>query len=266
MKILDEIQAQLSDQWKNYRQCVADTLQSDVELLNHITHYQQANRGKELRPLLVILSAEATQSRTAHTHQLAAAVELIHNASLMHDDIVDDDTIRRGVESLHSRWTPHIALLTGDYYFAKAVALLQESGQSQAIQIVTQAIVAMTESELLQQQLLARPTVTTDIDIYLNIIQGKTAALMQACSQLGCLQADHEQAKAMAQFGLMYGTAFQLHDDLLDQPDEQCPWVPEHAILQQMLDRYCRLAAESLASIPSNSATEALLSLVNQLL
>lgn len=258
--IIDTVAAQ----WQAFLRYQKSVLQSDVTLLNLINDYQDEHSGKHLRPLLVLLSASATHSRDTHTAQLATAVELLHNASLMHDDVVDNDDFRRGAASIQHRWNIRVALLTGDYYLARMIQVLNEVGDPAISKIVVATATAMAEGELLQQQLLLDGG-KCDTDIYLRIIERKTARLMQTCCELGTNRNDDTALNLLRQFGHNYGMAFQLHDDIDDSNDEQLPWMPDSDTLRQLLQQHCSQAREALLALPSTVQRDALMQLIKNL-
>lgn len=262
---LDEIKDTLGAQWQSFRACYDSVLQSAVPLLNSVNRYQSEHGGKHLRPLLVLLAANATHSPRTHTASLATAVELMHNASLMHDDVVDNDNLRRGAASIHSKWNVRVALLTGDYYLARMMQLLMEVGDKQVTQAAIATAAAMAEGELLQQQLLLSPPATPLMDDYLQIIRLKTARLIQTSCVLGTCSGDANDRNIMERFGEAYGMAFQIHDDLDDYGHEQLPWMPSATVLKQLLKQYCDQAHEALSELQPSVYQSALNQLVQNI-
>lgn len=178
-------------------------------LLQQVEQYTASRRGKMLRPLLTLLAAatlgeEALCSR--RTLLLATCVEMLHNASLLHDDVVDNALERRGLPSVNTRWNSRVAVLVGDYHLAQIMALLDEVDDLDASHLINRTVMAMVEGELLQQEVIAGLELTEDI--YMRIIDGKTAKLFSAACALG--NPDY------ADFGLHYGRLFQMRDDLAD--------------------------------------------------
>ena len=199
-------------------------------LLQQVEQYVTARRGKMLRPRLTLLAAAkdgAGTERIRRTVLLATCVEMLHNASLLHDDVVDCADERRGQPSVNVRWNSRVAVLVGDYHLARVMELLDEVNEPEASRLVNQTVMAMVESELLQQEVMAG--LEMNEDIYLKIIDGKTARLFSMACAFGNPQ--------YADFGLHYGRLFQLRDDLAD--GEDTPWTRtlmarEEEILERM--------------------------------
>ena len=261
---IKEITDTISNQWQSFLSCQKDVLQSDISLLNTINCYQAEHGGKHLRPLLLLLSAGASNNESPHLARMATMVELLHNASLMHDDVVDGDNTRRGVPSIQYRWNIRVALLTGDYYLARMIQLLNEVSNPTISQTVVATAVAMAEGELLQQQLLLDGG-SGDTETYLRIIERKTARLMQTSCELGANRNDETSLSLLRKFGHNYGMAFQLRDDIDDRNDEQLPWIPDSGTLQQLLRQHCSQAREALTALPSTAQRDALMQLIKNL-
>jgi octaprenyl-diphosphate synthase len=186
-------------------------------LLTTVTNYGLASGGKRIRPALVLLAAQACgQGRDRRAVRLAAVAEMMHAATLIHDDIVDHSSTRRGVPSAMARWGSQVAVLVGDFLYARAIQIVVEDSDLRVMRAFADATVAMTEAEILQLELLH------DLGIgeadYLRIVTGKTAALLAASCRVGGLAAGAPpaQLEALAAFGLQLGIAFQLVDDALD--------------------------------------------------
>ena len=260
----NEIIDTVAPQWQAYLSFQKGVLQSDVTLLNLINDYQDEHSGKHLRPLLVLLSAGATHNTDPHIAQLATAVELLHNASLMHDDVVDNDDFRRGAASIQHRWNIRVALLTGDYYLARMIQVLNEVGDPSLSKTVVATATAMAEGELLQQQLLLDGG-SCDTDTYLRIIERKTSRLMQTCCELGANRSDNAAKTNLSLFGRAYGMAFQLRDDIDDHGKEQLPWMPSPDFLHKTLLEHCDRARRALLEISPSPQRNALMQLINNL-
>lgn len=202
----------------------------DGNLLREVEQYTAMRTGKMLRPRLTLLAAatlgdEVLQSR--RTLLMATCVEMLHNASLLHDDVIDSADSRRGQPSVNTRWNSRVAVLVGDYHLAQIMALLNEVDDQEAPRLINSTVMAMVESELLQQEVLAGLEMTEDK--YLKIIDGKTARLFSTACSLGNPE--------YADFGLHYGRLFQLRDDLAD--GEETPWTAsliaqEERVLNEM--------------------------------
>ena len=197
MKKLEHIIEPIRAELTQFEAFFEKTLNADTEPMNAIMQYVCQTQGKRLRPLLVLLGAKLFGEVNEQTLRAAAFVEMVHNATLIHDDVVDDDDQRRGQDSVKAHFGNLSAVLSGDYLLAKA---LQEMLRTAA---------AMREGELMQS--------TRSLD-YLNIITRKTALLMRSCCAAGALSvhATTEQVQHIADFGLNFGILFQLRDDLLD--------------------------------------------------
>jgi len=179
-------------------------------------HLLQAG-GKRLRPALTITCAKALGEPNERTTLLAACVEMVHTASLLHDDVVDDADRRRGVPSANRRWSNTAAVLCGDWLVATASDALARHGEHDALRVLSAAVVRMCEAELRQLEDTADPWSITEEEC-LGVIQGKTAALIAAACDLGALsvEAPPEQREAVHHYGRLLGTAFQIVDDVLD--------------------------------------------------
>lgn len=184
--------------------------QGDGRLLRQVEQYAVARNGKMLRPRLLLLAAASVSPDRLHERRtllLATAMEMLHNASLLHDDVIDHADRRRGRASVNAQWSNSIAVLVGDYHLARIMELLDEIGDADASRMVNQTVMAMVESELLQQELLASRTLTEDD--YITVVDGKTANLFATAAALG----NNEWKDA----GLNYGRLFQIYDDIRDK-------------------------------------------------
>lgn len=195
------------------------TTSGDGTLLRSVEEYATSRTGKMLRPRL-LLSAAATLGdeviNSRRTLLLAVAVEMLHNASLLHDDVIDNDLLRRGQPSVNARWGNATAVLVGDYLLAQIMCLLDEVDDRDATRRINQTVIAMTEAELLAQEAFKQPSSLT-IEQYLAIIDGKTARLFATACALG--NPEYEE------FGLHYGRLFQLRDDMAD--NEATPFTAD---------------------------------------
>jgi octaprenyl-diphosphate synthase len=194
----------------------ARTMRSEVPLLNIILNYIIRRKGKQMRPLLVFLTARLNGEITEATYVAATFIELLHTASLVHDDVVDDANERRGALSINALWNSKIAVLVGDYLLSKGMLISVETNRFDMLEIVSDAVKSMSEGELLQLQ-KARKLNLKEED-YFKIIKSKTAALISACTACGArsVSEDSEIIQMMKDFGENIGIAFQIRDDLLD--------------------------------------------------
>lgn len=192
------------------------SMSSKVPLLDKITYYIVKSKGKQMRPMFVFLSSKLMGEVTDSSFRAASLVELLHTATLVHDDVVDDAHQRRGMFSINALWKNKIAVLVGDYLLSKGLLLALENEEYQLLQLVSKAVKDMSEGELLQIEKARRLDI--DEDIYFDIIRQKTASLIAAACAAGAASVtdDETAIEKMQQFGSFIGTAFQLKDDLFD--------------------------------------------------
>jgi octaprenyl-diphosphate synthase len=199
-----------------------ESMSSKVALLNRITYYIVNRKGKQMRPMFVFLTAKMLSGGTINerTYRGACVIELIHTATLVHDDVVDDSNRRRGFFSINALWKNKIAVLVGDYLLSKGLLLSIDHGDFDLLRIISVAVREMSEGELLQIEKARRLDITEDI--YYEIIRQKTATLIAACCALGAksVSDDEVQVENMRKFGELIGMAFQIKDDLFDYTDE----------------------------------------------
>lgn len=198
-----------------------DSMRSSVPLLDKITSYIVKRKGKQLRPLFVFLSAKLCGQMNETTYRAAALIELLHTATLVHDDVVDDSNIRRGFFSVNALWKNKIAVLVGDYLLSRGLLLSAENNDFHLLKIVSNAVREMSEGELLQIEKARK----LDIDekIYFDIIRQKTAVLIASCCACGAASVTDDKTKIerMRQFGELAGIAFQIKDDLFDYGSDE---------------------------------------------
>ena len=193
-----------------------DSVKSHTPLLDRIMRYVVRTKGKQLRPMFVILSAKLTGQVTDATYRAASLVELLHTASLVHDDVVDESAERRGFFSIYALWKTKISVLVGDYLLAKGMLLSLDNNDFTILQIMSRAVKQMSEGELLQME--KSRSLNIDEETYFTIIRGKTASLLASACSAGAFSAtnNNEIAEKMRQFGEWVGIAFQIKDDLFD--------------------------------------------------
>ncbi len=200
-----------------------DSMSTKVPLLNRITYYIVNRKGKQMRPMLVFLSAKMVNEGQVNdrTYRAASVIELIHTASLVHDDVVDDSNKRRGFFSINALWKNKIAVLVGDYLLSKGMLLSVENGDYDLLQIISKAIREISEGELLQIEKARRLDI--DESVYYEIIRQKTATLIASCCSIGVcsVKPDSEDVERFREFGELCGMAFQIKDDLFDYGEEQ---------------------------------------------
>lgn len=191
-------------------------LHSEVALVSQVGEYIVNSGGKRLRPALVVLSAQAFAYKGSHHHDLAAVVEFIHTATLLHDDVVDDSDLRRGQATASALFGNSASVLVGDFLYSRAFQMMVEVGDMRVMQTLADATNIIAEGEVLQ--LLNCHDASVDAENYLRVIYCKTAKLFEAAMRLGAIlsKADEVSEQAVAQYGVHLGTAFQLIDDVLD--------------------------------------------------
>lgn len=193
-----------------------DQLKSKIPLLGVITNYILRRKGKQMRPMLVFLSAKLTGTITESSYVAATLIELLHTATLIHDDVVDETYQRRGFFSINALWKSKIAVLVGDYFLSRGLMLALNTNQIGVLKVVSEAVKEMSEGELLQIEKSRKLDITEEV--YYEIITKKTATLIAACTTAGAfsVEADDEKVKLMKEFGTYLGIAFQIKDDLFD--------------------------------------------------
>jgi octaprenyl-diphosphate synthase len=195
---------------------IRQQLHSDVPLVNQIAEYIISAGGKRIRPVLVLLVANAYGYRGTHHHELAAVVEFIHTATLLHDDVVDESALRRGRQTANALFGNAASVLVGDFVYSRAFQIMVSINNMRVMQILADATNVIAEGEVLQLLNMHDPDVTEPR--YLQVIRSKTAKLFEAAAQLGALiaGASEPEIEAAAEYGRSLGTAFQLIDDVLD--------------------------------------------------
>lgn len=191
-------------------------LQAEVGLIYEVGKYLLLSGGKRIRPLLLLLVSELCHYRGDRRYILAAALEFIHTATLLHDDVIDNSYLRRGYPSANARWGNEVSILVGDFLYAKAMAMALEDNDNRVLQEITQVTMAMTEGQILET--LKLWDLTINEEEYYQIISRKTASLFAACCYIGAVigEASPQQTSALRSFGLNLGIAFQMIDDTLD--------------------------------------------------
>ncbi|MEY4766993.1 MAG: hypothetical protein RI907_3666 [Pseudomonadota bacterium] len=191
-------------------------LSSQVALVNQISHYIVNAGGKRVRPMLLLLVAQALGDRSGHRHELAAVVEFIHTATLLHDDVVDESSLRRGRSTANAMFGNAASVLVGDFLYSRAFQMMVLTNRLRVMEVLADATNVIAEGEVLQLMNMHDPDIT--VDDYLRVIEYKTAKLFEASARLGAVICDAppEVEEACASYGRALGTAFQLIDDLLD--------------------------------------------------
>ncbi len=214
--IVEEIKHPINAEMKLFEQKFYESMQSNVALLDKVTRFIVTTKGKQMRPMFVFLCAKLVGDVNEKTYRGASMIELIHTATLVHDDVVDESFKRRNFFSINALWKNKIAVLVGDYLLSKSVLLSTDNKDYDLLSVISRTIREMSEGELLQLEKARKLDITEDV--YYEIIRQKTATLIAACCEIGVLSnnVDEELAKKMMNFGTYTGMAFQIKDDLFD--------------------------------------------------
>jgi octaprenyl-diphosphate synthase len=213
---LEDIQQPIAEELAEFERLFRNAVKSRILLLDKIMHYMIRRKGKQMRPMFVLLSAQLTGGITPATYRGAALIELLHTATLIHDDVVDDADERRGFFSINALWKNKIAVLIGDFLLSRGLLLSLEHDDFALLKITSRAVKLMSEGELLQMEKARKLNI--DEVVYFDIIRQKTASLIAACCESGAASAgaDAPTVEAMRRFGELVGMAFQIKDDLFD--------------------------------------------------
>jgi octaprenyl-diphosphate synthase len=216
MSVLADIRKPVENEMDEFESYFNRTMKSEIPLLKIILNYILRRKGKQMRPLLVFLTARLNGNISESTFVAATLIELLHTASIVHDDVVDDANERRGSLSINALWNSKIAVLVGDYMLSKGLLISVEKGRYDMLEIVSEAVKSMAEGELLQLQKSRKLNIKEED--YYKIIISKTAALIAACTATGArsVTEDPDTIQLMKDFGENIGIAFQIRDDLLD--------------------------------------------------
>ncbi|MFN6380120.1 MAG: polyprenyl synthetase family protein [Flavobacteriales bacterium] len=216
MAIIDDIQAPIKSEMLQFEEYFRKAMKSNNGLLDKISHYIIKRKGKQMRPMFVFLSSKLNGGVTQSTYNAASLIELLHTATLVHDDVVDDAQTRRGFFSINALWKNKIAVLVGDYLLSRGLLLSVDNNEFDLLRVVSTAVKEMSEGELLQQEKSRLLNITEEV--YYKIITQKTASLIAACCAAGAIasKASDEDIKKMHEFGINVGMAFQIKDDLFD--------------------------------------------------
>ena len=213
---VDDIKKPVKEEMALFEKKFKSAMKSDVALLDKITHYIIKRKGKQLRPLFVFLSAKMIAPVEEGTYIAASLIELLHTATLVHDDVVDDASERRGFLSINALWKNKIAVLVGDFLLSQGLLLTTSKNRIDLLHLVSKAVKAMSEGELLQMEKSRKMDITEEV--YYKIIKQKTASLVAACCATGACSVtkDKELIANMEQVGIYVGMAFQIKDDIFD--------------------------------------------------
>jgi len=220
MNTIKEIKKPIQQEMLLFEKKFKNSLNSKVPLLDKILHYIVKRKGKQMRPMFVFLSGKLFGEINESSFRAASLIELLHTATLVHDDVIDDANMRRGFFSINALWKNKIAVLVGDYLLSKGLLMSLENEEYDLLQIVSKAVKEMSEGELLQIEKARKLDI--EEDVYFEIIRQKTATLIAACCACGAVTAkqDKEAIERMRKFGELVGIAFQMKDDLFDYYNE----------------------------------------------
>lgn len=213
-------QTLINEELAAFESAFKDSVKSNVPLLDRIMRYIVKRKGKQLRPMFVLLSAKLCGPVNDSTYRAASLVEILHTATLVHDDVVDESLERRGFFSTYALWKSKVSVLVGDYLLAKGLLLSLDNNDFRILQILSQAVRLMSEGELLQIE--KSRTLNLKEDVYFEIIKNKTASLLAAACAAGVYSSTQNEAytEQMRLFGEKAGIAFQMKDDLFDYGSE----------------------------------------------
>ena len=216
---LDYIKSPIKEELKIFENKFRDSMRSKVPLLDTVMNYIVKRKGKQMRPLLVLHCAKLFGEINEATYRGAALVELLHTATLVHDDVVDDANLRRGFFSINALWKNKIAVLVGDYLLSKGLLLSLRNKDYDSLEILSSAVEQMSEGELLQMEKSRRLDITEEV--YFDIISKKTASLLASCCGIGAESTcdNKAQIEQVMKMGMDLGVAFQIKDDLFDYGD-----------------------------------------------
>ena len=233
MSVINKIKKPIEEELKRFEPYFKNIMHSQSRLLNFVINYSLKTKGKQMRPMLVFLTCKLTGKISDSTMTAAALIELLHTATLIHDDVVDESFYRRGFFSIFALWKAKIAVLTGDYFLAQGLLLSLKNNETEILRIVSDAVREMSEGEL-QQLEKANMMNITEEDYYV-IIRKKTGALISACCQAGAYSsgASEEDVDRMKKFGELIGTAFQIKDDLFDYQETGLIGKPKYNDIQE---------------------------------
>ena len=213
---VDNLKAPIEKELEQFEQKFREVMRSHVSLLDKVNYYIYQRKGKQVRPMFIFLAAKMCGEVTEATYIGASLVELLHTATLVHDDVVDDSYERRGFFSVNALWKNKIAVLVGDYFLSKGLLLALDTRNYNLLHITSTAVKRMSEGELLQMEKARKLDI--DESIYFEIIKNKTASLIAAACEVGAASTtdDAELIEKMRQIGEHIGIAFQIKDDLFD--------------------------------------------------
>lgn len=233
MAVIDQIKAPISDEMKRFVPYFRNVMRSESRLLDSVIQYSLKTKGKQMRPMLVFLCAKVAGVFSDSTMVAASLIELLHTATLIHDDVVDESFYRRGFLSVFAIWKAKVAVLVGDYFLAQGLLHSLGANQTDILRIVSEAVRDMSEGELEQMEHANKLNITEDS--YYQIIRKKTGALISACCEAGAHSsgADDDTVKLFKEFGMLIGMAFQIKDDLFDYQQTGLIGKPKYNDIQE---------------------------------
>lgn len=213
---LEKVYLPIKQDLEEVEERLADIVASETHPVLEVYDYALSSGGKRIRPALVLLSAKSLDYNSSRVKDIACAVELIHTASLIHDDVIDSAKLRRSMPAVHIVWGTETAVTIGNHLFSRAMEILADYGNSEVVKMFSKAVKCMTEAELLQ--IANRGNTEFTEEKYTDIVSGKTASLISAgcevAAKIAC--ASHHYAKALSQYGLNFGIMYQIMDDILE--------------------------------------------------
>ena len=220
MSSLDQIKKPVATELDEFESYFRNSTKADVKLLNIIVNYIIRTKGKQIRPLFVFLSARIFGKIEESTYIAATTIELLHSATLVHDDVIDESFERRGQLSINAVWKNKVAVLVGDYLLSQGLLLTTRTKEFEILEIISKAVQDTIEGELLQDEKSRKLDI--DENTYFEIIKKKTASLIATSMAVGTFSVtrDHEQVKVMHEIGMLAGIAFQIRDDIFDYQDK----------------------------------------------
>jgi len=261
MDTLSRIKEPVSNELKRFDKVFSSAMKSEITLLNVITNFVLRRKGKQIRPLLIFLTAKLNGTINESTYTAASLAELLHTATLIHDDVVDEAYERRGFLSLNAIWKSKIAVLLGDYLLSKSLIISVERKEHELLEIFTSTVKEIIEGEIFQIQKSRKLNIREDE--YFDIIKKKTASLLSACAAAGAtsVKSSKEEVELMKTFGLLLGTAFQIKDDLFDYEISSVTGKPRGNDIQEKKLTLPLIAALQKAG---NSEKRKIIFLINQ--
>jgi len=227
---------------------------SDFAPVDEVNHYLLKIRGKLFRPGLVLLCDQLNGEANPRAETLAALIELVHLATLVHDDAVDHSVLRRGMPTVNALWSHQVAIIMGDYLYSRSISEITRLGDLEPIRVIAAAANAMTVGEM--RQLISHDALSFSEDDYFRLIDSKTASLMSAACEMGALTGAPEHRDALARYGTELGRAFQIADDLLDYTADSADTgkpsgldLREHKVTLPLIHALLRLGKEDRAAV-----------------